>query len=171
MALAPAPAPGPPVLVAPSRIPQAGMGLFAGQDISAGQLLCYYGGSLVDPVDAKYLDPSYIVEFELGKGFKLVGDQEDNDLGIYANSVHPDNPSLSANARFDLRGKQYTAGMKRGRFPVKATRNIAAGEEIIVDYGKSYWKTVEKWRLEGPPQKPSSAIARDLRAARRHAQS
>jgi len=31
-----------------------------------------------------------------------------------------------------------------GRIFIKATKNIAAGSEILVDYGAGYWETIQK---------------------------
>lgn len=154
------------VYVAASRIPSAGKGLFAKQPIRKGEDICFYSGRLIDSTDCKFEDPSYVVEFELGRGFKLVGDFADQAPGIYANSVHPENDDVTQNARFVLSSKQVLqAG--RGRFPLRAIKDIACKEEIIVNYGKNYWKTLENWRAFGPPVKSAAAIARAERAVRR----
>ena len=81
------------VYPAPSRIPNAGNGLFAKQAIAKGSIICTYGGRLVDSCEAQYLDPTYTVAFELGRGFKLIGDNDDGDLGHFANAVQPNRAS------------------------------------------------------------------------------
>jgi hypothetical protein len=78
------------VYVTLSRIPNSGQGLFAKEMIKKGEVICTYGGKLIDPAEARYLDPTYIAAFEPGKGFKLQGDNEAGDLGHYANSISPD---------------------------------------------------------------------------------
>lgn len=153
------------MFVANSTIPSAGRGLFAAQRINKGDDICIYSGHLVDPADCKYLDPSYMVEFELGKGFKLNGDALDGDLGIYANAIHPSGGVLQ-NARFDLRTKAYRS-QGRGCFLLKATKDINPQEEIIVSYGRSYWMTLDKWRQDGAPPKPIAVLARNERAEKR----
>ncbi len=154
------------VYVATSLIPAAGKGLFAKRRLEKNEEICIYSGKLIDCVDAKYVDPSYMVEFELGKGFKLIGDNLSGDPGIYANSLHPLSEGLSRNARFDLGCKKYLVG-NRGCFAVRAIRTIEAGEEIIVNYGSNYWATLERWCSCSMPIKPASALAREERAVRR----
>jgi hypothetical protein len=155
------------VIVKPSKIPQAGNGLFAGKTFEKGETICTYGGQLVDVAEAKYLDPMYIVSFENGKGFKLCGDNAGGDLGLFANAVHPDNPQIEQNAKFSLNyGQRQYLPEKRGRFPVLATRKIEFGEEIIVNYGHGYWTTMYKWENE-KPVKSRGAQDRDERALKR----
>lgn len=148
-----------------SLIPNAGLGMFALEDLPKDSIIATYGGKLVDYEEARYLSPEYSVDFELGKGDKLVGDDEDDDLGIYANAVHPLNKDLKQNARFCLRSKVYLPD-RRGRYDIIARRDIKAGEEIVVSYGPFYWKAVQDFK-ENPPVKPLTAIARDERARKR----
>ena len=65
---------------------RVGNGLFMNQDIEKGDVICYYGGTLLDKEDAKYESPLYLVEFEKGH-LVLSGDSNFGDLGIFANSV------------------------------------------------------------------------------------
>lgn len=149
-----------------SKIPKAGKGLFAVKDLKKGDIICYYSGKLIDSTDCKYHDPTYIVEFELGKGYKLIGDYLDKDPGLFANSVHPDYELPMQNARFVTKEKKITSA-NRGRFPIKAIRDISASEEIIVNYGVNYWVTLEKWKKEGNAKKTEATSAREQRALRR----
>jgi hypothetical protein len=199
------------VFPAPSTIPKAGTGLFAKQFIAKGAVFCTYGGRLVDPAEAQYLDPTYTVAFEQGKGFKLIGDNEDGDLGLFANAIQPDffggSPTelaneenshcqnncsrrdrnaapllqkrdvvqvmdaaivmVKQNARFELRNKRLTSSGTRGRFDVVAIADIAAGQEVFVNYGNGYWFTMQRFWKQLLPAKPQTAIDRDARARKR----
>ena len=158
------------VFVAVSKIPNSGNGLFAKETIRKGELICTYGGRFIDNADAHYTDPTYLVNFENGRGYKLIGDNLDGDLGHYANAVHPDHPDITQNARFNLTNKKYLPNL-RGRFNIFAVEDIPAGEEIIVSYGKGYWLTMSKWyemsTAGHSPQKSEAAQAREARATKR----
>lgn len=67
----------------------------------------------------------------------------------------------------DVVGSKLDANRLRGRFDVIATTDIKAGEEVIVDYGKGYWTTLEKYFQGRLPTKPASAHSRDERALKR----
>jgi SET domain-containing protein len=158
------------VFVAISKIPNSGNGLFAKETIPKGELICTYGGTFIDNADAHYTDPTYLVNFENGRGYKLIGDNLDGDLGHYANAVHPDHPEVTQNARFNLTNKKYLPNL-RGRFNIFAVEDIPAGEEIIVSYGKGYWLTMSKWHEMSTtghlPQKSEAAQEREARAMKR----
>ena len=48
-----------------------------------------------------------------------------------------------------------------------ATKDIAANEEIIIDYGSGYWKKMEEFSKFGITKKPISVQQRDARAKQR----
>ncbi len=154
------------VKVAKSKIKGGGNGLYALQRIPKDTVVCTYGGALIDCQDAKYLSPVYIANFENGKGFKVIGDDECGDLGHYANAVHPDFPEIKQNARFHMMSKQYLPN-NRGVFNVMARQDIEEGEEIIVNYSDGYWVTMKLWNSTPHPEKPLTTLARDERAKRR----
>lgn len=129
------------------------------------------------------------MEFEYGRGLKLLGNiklsNSGNDnidakgfLGHVANSIHPLNDLPKQNARFDLKRKFSTqqddckinkslfADGDIGYFPIVACRDIAVGEEIIVDYGRKYWSVLADWLLQ-PKKKTQETINRDNRKRRR----
>jgi hypothetical protein len=152
-----------------SKIPKAGKGLFANCDLAKGEHICFYSGRLVDVVDAAYEDPTYLVSFENGRGFKLVGDDLEGDVGHFANSVHPLNKKVKQNAKFDFRHKKMTSN-ERGKFEIVACRDIKKSEEIIVNYGSGYWLTMNRYFSNHsglPREKPQSMLERDQRALKR----
>ena len=158
------------VKVAKSRLPfeGAGKGLFAAVAIEKNELICTYGGKLIDAQEAKYCSPVYIVNFENGKGFKLDGDDTNGDLGIYANAVHPEHEFPKQNARFHTRSKKFLPN-GRGVFNIVAKQNTAPGEEIIVDYSNGYWLTMHNWNSQPRPVKSAAVLARDKRVEARSA--
>lgn len=165
------------VYVALSKIPKAGQGLFAKEWIRKDEIVCTYGGNLVDGAEAIYLDPTYMLAYEKsGKGLKLQGDDVDGDLGHFANGVAPENidpmhREINAKYVFKTLESSYSYSREhftqRIRLPLIATKDIAPDSEIIVDYGKGYWNTMKIFWRDGLPIKPASSIERDERARRR----
>jgi hypothetical protein len=43
---------------------------------------------LIDDADTQYIDPTYLIEWQLGRGFKMLGDDEDGDLGHYVHQFN-----------------------------------------------------------------------------------
>lgn len=149
-----------------STIPNAGNGLFALKSFHKGEFICYYSGKLIDWIEAQYMDPTYLVNFEFGKGFRLHGDCETNDFGHLVNSTHISCPHVQSNARFDFKKKKIFSN-GRGQFSIVATKDTAENEEIIVNYGKGYWNTLERYKIFGPPICTTSTLERNERALRR----
>ena len=125
------------------------------------------------------MDPTYIVNFENGRGLKLVGNipwgAERGYIGHMANSIHPFFELPAQNAKYDLKGRFAVDSEERrstfiannfGLFPLVAKTDINIEEEIIVDYGKGHWATVTEW-VKNHKIKSEEAIARDLRYVRR----
>ena len=50
---------------------KAGTGIFASVNIKKGEYICSFGGALIDSAVAQYVDPTYILSYEIGRGFKL----------------------------------------------------------------------------------------------------
>ena len=123
-----------------------------------------------------------MVNFENGRGLKLIGNAEAVDrmgyIGQYANSIRPNFPFPIQNAKLFLGTKFATcrAGVLRrkgwyeagdmGYFPLLAQNDIQEGEEIIVDYGAGYWRTMEEWH-QSPKIQSQSSKDRDSRSLRR----
>jgi len=81
---------------------KVGYGIFSKVPIILkNEYVCSFSGMLVDCAEAKYMDPTYIFCWELGKGFKLIADDIDGDIGHFANSVHLNSPDVEQNAKFD----------------------------------------------------------------------
>lgn len=127
------------LIVKNSTLPQAGKGLFTKSFIPAGTHIIEYKGRVTtwNEVKEKEADNAYI---------------------MYVNRNHVINalPYKKALARYanDARGIGKIKGLRnnavyatvKNRVYIKATRDIKAGEEILVDYGKSYWQTMKENR-------------------------
>ena len=109
------------------------------------------------------------MNFEYGRGYKLIGDHKTGDVGHFANAVHPESEILQ-NASFNMRGKKIFQEGRRGKFKIIAKAKISQGEEIIVNYGCGYWLTLQKWYATGcvPMTKKTSTLKREERWNKRH---
>lgn len=126
--------------------PIHGRGLFAIDTITKGEPIATYSGRLYERVDQASLDKTYMVDFEKGRGRILLGDSKDKDLGLYANSILPNESKAGVNAKLDTSQCIYYRDQNnhlRARFLVMATRNIEQNQEILVNYGSFYWKNFE----------------------------
>eukprot|EP00928_Gymnodinium_smaydae_P076761 TRINITY_DN59830_c0_g1_i1.p1 TRINITY_DN59830_c0_g1~~TRINITY_DN59830_c0_g1_i1.p1 ORF type:complete len:225 (-),score=18.18 TRINITY_DN59830_c0_g1_i1:343-1017(-) len=115
---------------------EAGLGLFTTQAIPAESVICIYSGKTYRTRDAlKLQDKSYLMRV----GPQLYVDAHDcmHVLARYINDCR--NPAIY-NVVFD---KQLDAGYAL----VVSTRNIRAGEELFVDYGKWYWASSTPRRI------------------------
>jgi hypothetical protein len=124
-----------------------------------------------------------LVNFENGRGLKLIGNRPVDDslgyIGQYANSIHPHFPVPKQNAKLYVGNKCATSpnGLLRrngwyevgdvGYFPLLALKDILVGEEIIVDYGRGYWRTMEEWH-RSPKVQSQTSKDRDSRSLSRN---
>lgn len=114
--------------VAESRIPAAGLGLFAAESIAEGAAVCDYVGEVLPTREAiKLGDKTYLMR--LGPQVYVDARADARVAARYINDAR--NPSRW-NVRFDKRPEERRA-------VVVATRDIAEGEELYVSYGAWYW--------------------------------
>ena len=148
-----------------SRIPAAGLGLFAARAFQRGEPITLYHGELIDFAEAQVRlaagQASHIVPLIQFRWYvdgarhpngtaitdpvaELVG----RGLGAYANSVR--GTTLRENARFDFADTPLNQrvmdaavfdaaalGPNQRQKYVRAIEDIAAGQEILLDYGLS----------------------------------
>lgn len=118
----------------------AGLGLFTRTHIAKGSCVCIYTGKVLRTIEAIRLqDKSYLMR--LGPQVYVDPSDDTTVLGRYIND--PRNRFLQ-NAIFDKRPEEQCAY-------VVAKRDIAAGEEIFVDYGRWYWLKKTPTRLDRLP--------------------
>ncbi|CAN0479088.1 unnamed protein product, partial [Phaeothamnion confervicola] len=110
-----------------SRIPEAGLGLFAKIKIPRGSWICEYRGDVLRTVAAiRLTDKRYLMR---------LGPQQYVDAGrhwhVLARYINDARDPAGNNAIFD---KVPDKSMAR----VMVTRDIETGDEIYADYGKLY---------------------------------
>jgi len=124
------------LVVKKSRLPGAGKGLFTKVDIPKGARIVEYKGEILTWKEV----------------VKMPEDR--NGYVFYVNSKHVIDAwnYKTALARYanDAKGIVRLSGLRcnseyivdKKRCFIVATRNIAAGSEILVDYGPDYWKVI-----------------------------
>ncbi len=118
-----------------SNIPESGFGLFTLKPIKKGSVITPYLGKIVSPEIYDVSDSTYGIQ--LNKKEILDGQSTQSSLGRWSNSCRAGNvrkkQCKGQNAKLSGNSRTKTAS-------VKANKNIKAGEEIFVSYGKSFWK-------------------------------
>ncbi|RHY55231.1 hypothetical protein DYB30_002581 [Aphanomyces astaci] len=111
-----------------SRLPNAGLGLFATTTFNAGDVVCVYRGQVLATADAlKVADKSYLMR--LGGGVYI---DARTCIGVKARYINDCRSRGVHNVEFEKLPLLQKAN-------VRATRYIHIGDEIYVDYGKWYW--------------------------------
>jgi hypothetical protein len=126
-----------PCTVRASIIPEAGYGLFARRDIARGERITVYGGIRMshDYYHFHGIPGFYVIGTAHGEIVDGTSCFRLSEMARWANSILPSSSALSFGAESFL---------EPGNVPIlRATRNIAAGEEIFIDYGPHYpWDEV-----------------------------
>lgn len=123
------------LLIKRSKIPKAGKGLFTTVDIEKGTFIVEYKGRLTTWKKIQqgkgfngymyYINRNHVIDAKPYKKY----------LGRYANDAH----GLTR-----LKGvrNNSTYTVIDNKVFIKAVKNITAGEEIFVSYGKEYWDVI-----------------------------
>jgi hypothetical protein len=112
------------VIVRPSNIPNAGLGVFALKNFKKGDAMGYYSGAvLVDPKKTKRRG-NYAMEVQ---GGQVILDGA--CLFSFPTMINDIRDTKRYNVRVD-----ETALLR-------ASANISEGEELYLDYGPSFWAT------------------------------
>jgi len=123
------------LVIKKSGLPGAGKGLFTRQAIKKGSLVVEYKGVLTTwkkiTDDTKF--NGYV--FYINRNNVVDAKRHYTAFGRYANDAKgPGRKSgIVNNAHYITRGKKVF---------IQATKNIAAGSEILVSYGKEYWDVI-----------------------------
>jgi len=99
----------------------SGLGLFACEDIRRGERVIEYTGECVDDAEADRRSNRYI--FEVAKNLNIDGSRRSNSARYANHACRP-------NCTDRIEGK---------RVFYYAIRNIRAGDELTIDYGKEYY--------------------------------
>ncbi|HOV10483.1 MAG TPA: SET domain-containing protein [Bacteroidales bacterium] len=129
------------ISIKPSQIPGSGLGLWAAKDFKKGDVIVKYDG---DKISLKECERRNQNQEGYGGYYLTLSKNRIIDAqytlwaeGRYANDAAGLTriKGLRNNAKYQL--------IKREAFIV-ASRNIKAGEEILVSYGRSYWNILRK---------------------------
>jgi hypothetical protein len=128
----------PDLLVAPSLIPNAGLGLFAGRAFAKGELICFYTGIRLTTLEAlRTPDWRYMVALGKNRQGERVWIDARPTLHVVARYI---------NHQFDpaRRNVETMADPDEARWRMVASRPIAAGEEFYYDYGPHHWHCFDR---------------------------
>ena len=135
-----------------SRLAGAGSGLFAAREFARGAIVCEYVGAELRTADAlKLADKSYLMR--LGPQCYVDARQRPEVRARYVNDCRD---ARAYNLEFIKRPNDRKA-------LVRATRDIAPGEELYVSYGKLYWLGAD-FRREPTSRLPPQEVQRTLDA-------
>jgi uncharacterized protein len=125
------------LLVKKSMLPNSGKGLFIKTDIAKGTRIVEYKGKKRKWVDAKHEDGYNGYLMRVTRSVVIDALPATDTFGRYANDARGFTrvETLKNNAEYISEGK---------RCYIDATRNIKAGEEIFVSYGREYWALMRK---------------------------
>ncbi len=101
--------------------PGTGMGLFATQDIRAGDFILEYTGEKISTVHADSLKTQYLFE---------INDQWTIDGSPLSNTARYINHSCDPNTEAEI---------EDDRIMIYAIKNVVSGEEITIDYDLEYF--------------------------------
>jgi SET domain-containing protein len=125
------------LMVRMSKLPNAGRGLFTRVDIAKGARIVEYKGRIRSWREVKEQDGINGYLMYINRNVVIDAMPAIKTLGRYAN---------------DALGLVRIEGLKNNseyvsegnRCYIEATRNIKAGEEILVSYGRAYWTLIKK---------------------------
>ena len=141
----PPPPPNADVVVKTSRLPGAGLGLFAVRAFAVGELVCEYTGTVLDSAARSLEDKSYLMK--LGQGVFV---DARTHYEVHARYINDCRDKRVHNVSFDKRPSEQRA-------LVVASRPIAAGDELYASYGQLYWLGADM-RGEPSARLPESAV-------------
>ena len=125
------------LVVKKSGLPDAGKGLFTRINIAKGTRIVEYKGRIQRWQDVKDQDGINGYLMYINRNVVINALPAIDTLGRYANDAHGlvRKEGLRNNSEYVSEGK---------RCFIEATRNIKAGEEILVNYGREYWALIKK---------------------------
>ena len=123
------------ITIKPSMIPGSGLGLFAEENIKPGQPIVQITGPRYSEEKALELEMNgYLLDAADNTGEAIDGEGP----ARYANDAFGITrmPGIANNSAFIL--------YEDGTMWLEATRNIKAGSEIFVSYGRTYWARMKR---------------------------
>lgn len=119
-----------------SMIPGAGKGLFTNEFIPKNTRIIEYKGRIRTWQEAQYDDTNYYIFF-VNENHVIDAKRQKKSLARYINDANglQKVKGLRNNAQFICDGLKVF---------VESTRDIPAGTEIFVGYGKEYWQVIRQ---------------------------
>lgn len=123
------------LVVKESTLPGAGKGLFTEEFIAKETCIIEYKGTISTWKNVKHDDGNNAYVFFVNHRHVVDACDHLHELGRYINDAKGlrQTKGLTNNARYEVIKK---------RIFIYATKNIPAGAEIFVGYGKEYWDTI-----------------------------
>lgn len=124
------------LVIKTSKIPGAGKGLFTNKFIPKGTLIVEYKGRMrtwKEVLNGKHFN-AYV--YYIDRNHVIDAMRQKKSMGRYANDAEGmiKINGLKNNSRYVIEGN---------RVYIESKKDIAAGEEILVSYGKDYWNVIE----------------------------
>lgn len=123
------------LVIKKSTLPGAGKGLFTKSFIPSGTRIIEYKGRVTTWSEVKEKEADNVYIMYVNRNHVINAQPYRKALARYANDAK------GVGKIKGLRNNAVYTTVKK-RVYIKATRDIKAGEEILVDYGKSYWQTM-----------------------------
>jgi len=125
------------LFVQPSTIPGAGQGLFTRSFIPKGTRIVEYKGKITTWEDADHQEGLNPYIYFVNDDHVIDALKRKKSLARYANDARGLKriKGITNNAEYVEEGTKVY---------IEATRDIPAGGEILVSYGKEYWDTLKK---------------------------
>ena len=139
-----------------SKLPKAGKGLWIDTDLKKGEVVCEYEGEILTWKECLKRNESQngfgAYYFYVTAKNCVDAQYTEWSIGRYANDAtgFGRKAGLRNNSKYEVR---------KGKPFIVATRNIKAGDEILVGYGKEYWDAIKEHFV----QKTVKAKTADLR--------
>jgi len=128
------------LVVKKSQLPKSGKGLYTLENIPKGEYIIEYKGEIITDKEATRRaaeDDCYGYMFYINKNRCIDAYYTTEHKARYANDA------AGLGRVEDLKNNSVYETIDKKCF-IKSTRNIKAGEEIFVSYGKEYWKVIKE---------------------------
>lgn len=120
-----------------STIPNSGKGLFAKKDFKKGEYICKFTGD--------YIDSKELEKRDVGgaRSAYFIYIDDDTTLDVYDSKCLAKYANDAEGFR-KIRGKRNNSALAQDgkNIYIQATKDIDAGDEIFVGYGKDYWDNI-----------------------------
>jgi len=129
------------VIVSPSKIKGAGLGLFATKAFKSGEVVCNYGGELILTDIAMSNDYHSDYLFKINNDWTIDGqDFTSSGFGRFINDpIFTNKANCAIRANYKLNKNKKRIYDLTASVVVLKDKTIKANAEILISYGNSYW--------------------------------